>query len=123
MLIVAIAVGGVVGTLLRWWVTGALPRMAGGIPRGTLAVNLVGSAVIGFVMRYGVATPQWSPQLRAGIVIGFCGAFTTMSSFAYELVRLGSEGATWRAGGYLLLTIVGCCAAVMLGSALAGRLL
>lgn len=123
MLIVAIVLGGVVGTLLRWWVSGVLPRGMGEFPRGTLIVNLLGSLVIGFVMRYEAQSHHWTPEVRAGVVIGFCGAFTTMSGFAHELVQMGAEGVGWRAALYLLVTILGCCVAVILGSAIAGRLL
>ncbi len=123
MTLLYVVIGGALGTLSRWAVSGWLPPSDGGFPRGTLIVNLLGSLLIGFAMRYGTATLQWSPELRAGITIGFCGAFTTMSTFAYEAVQLGSSGQMLRTGLYLVVTVVGCFAAVIAGSALAGRLL
>ncbi len=123
MTLLYILVGGALGTLSRWLVSGWLPPGEGGFPRGTLVVNLLGSLLIGFVMRYATGTLAWSPELRAGVTIGFCGAFTTMSTFAYEAVQLGASGQAVRLGAYLLVTVAGCFAAVLAGSALAGRLL
>jgi CrcB protein len=122
-MLLLIALGGLLGTLARWSLTGALTQADGGIPRGTLVVNVLGSLVIGFVMRYGTATLAWAPEVRAGITIGFCGAFTTMSTFAYEAVQLGSAGQFLRMALYLAATVIGCLAAVVAGSSLAARLL
>jgi CrcB protein len=118
-----VAIGGLLGTLARWWMSGTLATPGAGLPRGTLAVNLLGSLVIGFVMRYGTETLAWSPEVRTGITIGFCGAFTTMSTLAYEAVQLATTGQFLRAAAYLIVTVVGCLAAVVAGSQLAGRLL
>jgi len=117
-----IAIGGVLGTLARWGMSGALTTPDAGLPRGTLAVNLLGSLVVGFVMRYGTDALAWSPEVRTGITVGFCGAFTTMSTFAYEAVQLATAGQFLRTAAYLVVTVVGCLAAVVAGSQLAGRL-
>lgn len=120
-MILSVAFGGVLGTLARWGVSGALPQGESTIPRGTLAVNLIGSFVVGFAMRYGAESLAWSPTLRAGITIGFCGAFTTMSTFAWESTQLGASGQWLKVAAYLAITVVGCFFAVLAGSALAGR--
>ncbi|HTI05921.1 MAG TPA: CrcB family protein, partial [Gemmatimonadales bacterium] len=64
-----------------------------------------------------------SPDLRAGLTIGFCGAFTTMSTFSYESVALLTDGDYSRAALYMSATILGCVLAVVTGTALANKLL
>ena len=123
MTLLYVALGGLLGTIARWFLSGAIPPGEGSFPRGTLAVNLLGSLALGFVMRYGTESLQWTPAVRAGLTIGFCGAFTTMSTFAYEAVQLGAAGQWLRTGSYLMLTVAGCYLAIIAGSALAGRLL
>ena len=122
-MITYITVGGILGTLARYLVQGALQTRAGGFPTGTLAINLVGSFLIGFIMRFATGSTVVSPELRGGLTIGFCGAFTTMSTFSYESIRLLGDGEYWYAGLYMGGTIVGCLAAVVTGTALASKLL
>ncbi|HXF95161.1 MAG TPA: fluoride efflux transporter CrcB [Gemmatimonadales bacterium] len=120
-----IVVGGVLGTLARYALQGWVQKSSGVVmfPTGTLAVNLLGSLALGFLIRYGTGSAVFSPELRAGLTIGFCGAFTTMSTFSYESLRLLWDGEYWYAGLYLGGTVLGCLLAVLLGTALANRLL
>ena len=122
-MIVYIIVGGILGTLARYLAQGALQTGSGGFPTGTLAINLAGSFLIGFIMRFATGSTVVSPELRGGLTIGFCGAFTTMSTFSYESIRLLGDGEYWYAGLYMGGSIVGCLAAVVTGTALAGKLL
>lgn len=117
--------GGVVGTLSRWYLQGWIQTRSGmsTFPVGTLAINLVGSFVIGFVIRLATGSTVITPELRAGLTIGFCGAFTTMSTFSYESVRLLGDGEYGWAALYMGGTIAGCVGAVIVGTALAERLL
>jgi CrcB protein len=124
MLILYIAVGGVLGTLARYLLQGWIQTRSGGVfPAGTLAINIAGSLVLGFVIRYATGTTVISPELRGALTIGFCGAFTTMSTFSYESMTLLGDGDWLRAGLYMGGTIGGCLAAVMAGTGLANRLL
>jgi CrcB protein len=121
-----IALGGLLGTLARYGLQGFVQRGGGGagvFPTGTLAINLIGSLVLGFLVRYGTGSTVISPELRGGLTIGFCGAFTTMSTFSYESMKLLADGEYGYAGLYMGGTIVGCLAAVIAGTALAERLL
>ena len=118
MRIVYIAMAGVVGTLARYGLEGWVQGRA-----GTLTVNLTGSLALGFIIRYATGSIVVSPDVRAALTIGFCGAFTTMSTFSYETMALLWDGDYWRAGFYMGATIVGCLAAVALGAALANKLL
>lgn len=123
MNILYIALGGVAGTLARYGLQGLIQPRAGTFPTGTLIVNLAGSLALGFIVRYATGSTIVSPELRGGLTIGFCGAFTTMSTFSYESMALLSDGDYWRAGLYMGGTIVGCLAAIVLGAALANKLL
>jgi len=124
-MILYIVVGGVVGTLSRWYLQGWIQTRSGlsTFPVGTLAINLVGSFVIGFVIRLATGSTVITPELRAGLTIGFCGAFTTMSTFGYESVRLLGASEYGLAALYMGGSIAGSVAAVIVGTALAERLL
>ncbi len=122
-MIAYITLGGIVGTLARYLVQGVIQTRAGAFPTGTLAINIAGSFLLGFIVRFATGSAVVSPELRGGLTIGFCGAFTTMSTFSYESIRLIWDGEYWYAGLYLGGTILGCLAAVVVGTALANRLL
>ena len=120
-----IALGGILGTLARYVLQGWLQARAGlaTFPVGTLAINLAGSFAIGFIVRLATGSTVITPELRAGLTIGFCGAFTTMSTFSYETVRLLADGEYWSASLYMGGTVAGCLGAVLAGTALASALL
>ena len=88
MILFYLAVGGVLGTWARYglggWIHGS---MGGTFPWGTLAANLLGSFLLGLAIRGTELTPL-SPELRGLLTVGFCGAFTTFSTFTYETVAL-----------------------------------
>jgi len=122
-MIAYITLGGILGTLARYFLQGVTQARGGAFPTGTLAVNLAGSFLLGFIIRFATGSTVVSPELRGGLTIGFCGAFTTMSTFSYESVRLLGDGEYWYAGVYMGGTIIGCLAAVIAGTALASKLL
>ena len=122
-MIAYIALGGVLGTLGRYLLQGLLQTRAGTFPTGTFAINLAGSFLLGFIIRFATGSTIISPELRGGLTIGFCGAFTTMSTFSYESVRLLGDGEYWYAGVYMGGTMIGCLAAVIAGTAVASKLL
>ena len=124
-MIVYIALGGVAGTLARWYLQGWIQARSGlsGFPIGTLVINLAGSLVLGFLIRLATGSTLMTPELRAGLTIGFCGGFTTMSTFAFESVRLLGDGEYWWAALYMGGTIAGSLVAVIAGTMLAEKLL
>lgn len=124
-MIAYIAVGGVAGTLARWYLQGWIQTRSGlsGFPVGTLVINLAGSLALGFIIRLATGSTVITPELRAGLTIGFCGGFTTMSTFAFESVRLLGNGEYWWATLYMGGTIAGSLLAVVVGMAIAERLL
>lgn len=122
-MIAYIALGGVAGTLARYLLQGVIQTRAGAFPLGTLAINVAGSFLLGFIVRLATGATIVSPELRGGLTIGFCGAFTTMSTFSYESIKLLADGDYWYAAVYMGGTILGCLVAVIAGTSLAGRML
>ena len=124
-MIAYITLGGIAGTLARWFLQGWIQQRSGLVtfPIGTLAINVIGSLIIGFVVRLATGSTIVSPELRGALTIGFCGAFTTMSTFSYESMKLLADGEYWYAGLYMGGTMLGCLAAVISGTALASKLL
>jgi len=118
-----VALGGMVGTLARYHLQGLVQPRSGTFPLGTLLVNLLGSFALGFIARYAAGTTVVSPEVRAGLTIGLCGGFTTMSSFAYETIALLGDGQYTRASVYLLTTVLGSLVAVAVGAGVAHKLL
>ncbi len=119
-----ILLGGIAGTVGRYALQGWIQNRAGtGFPVGTLAINLAGSFVLGFIVRFATGSALVSPEVRAGLTIGFCGAFTTMSTFSYESVTLLQDGEYLRAGIYMAGTVLGCMGCVVAGTVLANKLL
>lgn len=88
-----VAAGGVAGTLARFWFGGVMQRFApAGFPLGTFTVNVIGSLALGFLMKLALGSQALGPEGRAALGIGFCGAFTTFSTLAYETVTLIEDG-------------------------------
>jgi CrcB protein len=111
-----IAVGSALGGVSRYLVGGVLQRAAGaGLPIGTLVVNLTGSFLLGLFLRYAVDTPTLTPEWRAFLTVGFCGGYTTFSTFSYETVTLLEDGQWGRAGAYVGLSLGLALVGVLLG--------
>jgi CrcB protein len=107
----------------RYWLSGAAQSWTGaGFPSGTLVVNVLGSFVIGLVMTLSLERGAIDNDLRILLTTGFCGGFTTMSTFSYETLALVRDGEQLLALGNVGGTLVACLAAVWLGN-LAARLL
>jgi CrcB protein len=116
---VGFVVAAAVGAPLRYLVDGYIGDRARGVfPWGTLVVNASGSLVFGVLTGLALyhAFPQ-SPKVILGT--GFCGSYTTFSTFSFETVRLVEEGALGQAMRNALGTLVVCAAAAALGLALA----
>jgi CrcB protein len=120
-----VALGGILGTVARYALQGWVQTRFGAttFPIGTLSINLIGSFVLGLIIRYATGSTVVSPEVRGALTIGFCGAFTTMSTFSYETMALLRDRDYWYAGLYMGGTVFGCLAAVIAGTALANRLL
>ncbi|BAP79289.1 camphor resistance protein CrcB [Pseudomonas sp. MT-1] len=121
-MVLAVAAGGVVGTLIRFgvstWVSTQWPRH---FFFATLAVNLLGCLLIGYLYASFLHRPELSPEMRSGLVVGFLGALTTFSSFSLDGLRLLESGQPATAFGYIGVSVLGGLLAAWLGLTL-GRL-
>ncbi|HTS88201.1 MAG TPA: fluoride efflux transporter CrcB [Gemmatimonadales bacterium] len=116
-----IALGSAIGGVSRYLFGGFIQRLTGGtFPTGTFLINVVGSFLLGLFYRYASESIAVTPEVRAFLTIGFCGGFTTFSSFSYETVRLLEDGETARALAYVGLSVGISLVAAVLGIA-AGR--
>ncbi len=98
-----LAAGGLLGTFARYFLAGAVHRVLGvTFPFGTMVVNLLGCFAIGFLAVLAEEKFLLGPGLRIFLMIGFCGAFTTFSTFVFETSALAKDGETL----YALLNIV-----------------
>ncbi|HEV7667759.1 MAG TPA: CrcB family protein [Thermoanaerobaculia bacterium] len=114
-----ISLGGAVGTAARYLLSLWVLRATGpGFPWGTLAVNTIGSFLLGLLMQIGFGESQASQTLRLALTTGAMGGFTTYSTFNYEMLRSFEEGAWPLALANLSATVFGCLAAGLLGVAL-----
>ena len=119
-----VAIGSAAGGVTRVFVGTLIQhRAATTFPLGTLVINVGGSLVLGFLLRYTLGTPAVSAEVRSFLTAGFCGGFTTFSTFSYETSALIEEGDYHRAAWYVVLSVILSLAAVFLGSALARELL
>ncbi|HSX72008.1 MAG TPA: fluoride efflux transporter CrcB [Pseudomonas sp.] len=107
-MVVAVALGGMLGTLVRYasgsWVTSHFPQHFYG---ATLAVNLVGCLLIGYLYGLFLMRPEVPEALRAGLMVGFLGGLTTFSSFSLDTLRLLENGQAPMAIGYAAASVLG----------------
>ncbi len=107
------------GALARYLLGGWIQAAAGGgLPWGTLVVNLSGSLAIGFVAVW-LQSVVAAPAARELIVVGFLGSFTTFSAISLETLEMLRLGAWGRAAGYTLGSVTVGVLAAALGAALA----
>lgn len=95
MKLISLVIGGTAGTVARYALGGLVHRVAGpGFPYGTMAVNLTGCFILGFLASLSENKFMLGPNARLLLMIGFCGAFTTFSTLIFEthnLIRDGQE--------------------------------
>ena len=121
--VVAVALGGAAGALLRFWIAGAVYAVLGrGFPYGTLFVNVLGSFFMGTLSVLLLERMSIGPEWRAGLLIGVLGAFTTFSTFSIETLNLIEAGDAMKAGLNMVLSVVLCVGAAWFGLALGRQL-
>ena len=120
----AVAFGAALGGVARYYLASALQQRLGAtFPWGTLVVNVSGSLLLGVLIRYALATPTVSVEMRALLTTGFCGGYTTFSTYSYETATLLEDGQYGRAGMYALASVVVALGATFTGFVLARELI
>jgi CrcB protein len=116
--------GSAVGGIARYLLSAAIQqRVTTGFPLGTWVINVTGSLMLGFVLRYALETPGISVETRAMLTTGFCGGYTTFSTFSYETAKLLEDGDYRRAALYTLTSVVVALAGMFVGFGAARELL
>jgi fluoride exporter len=115
-----IALGAVVGAGARYLVSTQIARhISTTFPYGTLLINITGSLVLGFFLIYSTERVLLDPRWRLLVAIGFCGSYTTFSSYAFESFALMEQGQWLMMGLNILGSNALCLAAVLAGAAVA----
>jgi CrcB protein len=114
--LLAIAIGGAVGSVLRFLVSTSVHRVMGrDFPYGTLTVNVLGSLLMGFLFIMLVERQISSIELRSGLLFGVLGAFTTFSSFSLETLALVESGDLGKAFINVIMSVTCCLLATWVG--------
>jgi CrcB protein len=120
--ILAIAAGGALGAISRFWVSAGIYRLLGrDLPWGTFTVNVLGSFLMGALFVLFLERLATGPEVRSAVLVGFLGAFTTFSTFSMETLVLIEEGFLGRAflnmWASVLVCLLACWLGVLLGRA------
>jgi len=117
-------VGAGIGGVARYAVAvGIDPRLGSSFPFATFLINVTGSFVLGVIMRLALHSDAVGPEMRALLATGFCGGYTTFSTFSYETARLIENGEYRRAASYAGSSVLVALAATFAGFAVADRVL
>jgi len=112
----AIALGGSLGAISRYWVFTKTHSWLGyDFPYGTLMVNITGSLAMGFLTVVLIQRFDVSDEVRLGLIIGILGSFTTFSAFSIEIVHWIENGAVIKALTYILVSVIACVLAAWAG--------
>ena len=115
-----IALGAGVGASARYSLSGFVTRLLpSSFPYGTLIINITGSLLLGFFLAWTSEQVLIDPRWRLLIAIGFCGSYTTFSSYAFETFALGEQGQWLLMGLNVIASNLLCLISVVAGAALA----
>ena len=107
MKFISLIVGGALGTMARYLMSGFVYQVCGTqFPYGTLVVNLTGCLILGFLAALTGDKFILGPQAKLLLMVGFCGAFTTFSTFMFETANLIKDGETLRAFLNVIVSVV-----------------
>jgi len=118
--LIIIGLGGAIGAIMRYLMSNAVYAWLGrGFPWGTLSVNFLGSLLMGIFYVFFLEKMSLSVEMKSFLMIGFLGAFTTFSTFSLETVTLLQDADWLKAGMNILVSVIACVAATILGMVIA----
>ncbi len=115
MIVLWIGLGGFIGAVLRYWISGWIQAGAVTFPLGTLAVNFIGSFILALVMFLSEFKGYFGEEARIFLSIGLLGSFTTMSTFSYESFKLLEQQEHMLFGANVVGSVVLTLLAIYLG--------
>jgi CrcB protein len=119
-MILLVAAGGAVGSVARYLMASSIQTSTGWqFPLGTVLVNVLGCFLIGILYVLLVARPEPRNDLRALLIVGVMGGFTTFSSFSLETVTMAMNGNYTGATLNVVLSVAACLVGTLLGISLA----
>lgn len=120
MTIVAIAIGGALGSVLRYLLSAGTQQWVGrAFPIGTLLVNVIGCCAIGVLCVWLIERGSVSDAWRSFWMVGVLGGFTTFSTFSLDAFELVQDGHLGRAAAYVIVSLLLCLGGTVLGVSLA----
>jgi CrcB protein len=114
-ILIAVALGGALGSLLRYFVAGAIQHPTMQFPWGIFVVNVTGGFLMGVIVELSALKMQLTPEMRAFLTIGILGGYTTFSTFSLDMALLIERGAYMAAAGYLFGSAMLSIAALFAG--------
>lgn len=122
-ILLAIFIGGGTGSLARYGISRWLGATVSGFPMGTLSANFIASLILGILAGLALRKTGYSPTLQAGLMTGFCGGFSTFSTFSLETFGLFSDAKPFLGLAYVLASVVLCITGIFLGHLIARTLI
>jgi CrcB protein len=117
-ILAAVALGGALGSLLRYFVAGAIQQPTTQFPWGIFVVNVTGGFLMGVIVELSALKLSLSPEVRAFLTVGILGGYTTFSTFSLDSALLIQRGAYLAAAGYVAGSAVFSILALFAGLAL-----
>jgi CrcB protein len=117
--IAAVAVGGALGSVLRYLIsTWFVERVGSSFPWGTFVINVSGSFLIGIVLQLALSRTGFNPYFRLFFATGILGGYTTFSTYSFEIYNLAASGPAVQSVGYALGSVIAGVAAAFAGTLL-----
>ena len=104
--VLAVGVGGGLGSLARYFIAGAIQSAATAFPWGIFVVNISGGLMMGLIVEASALKLNLSPELRAFLTVGILGGYTTFSTFSLDSALLLQKGQYIAAAGYMIGSVV-----------------
>lgn len=119
-----VALGSALGGVSRYLLGGLIQRLLDtAFPAGTMLVNVSGSFLLGLIIRFALDTTALGPETRALLTVGFCGGYTTFSTFSYETAAFLEDGEWTRAAVYVAASVALSIIGTVLGLAVARQII